>query len=164
MLALSFTILGLITVPESVYTQAATQAEYLEAKYGIEAELTLAIIQVESNFKVAAVGKSHGEVGLMQLRPDYFPTAKFDIKANMELGVSHLAQVRARCSKKYGTAWFVCYNVGHNRSAAFNAKAAPYYKKVMAAYVKEKRKTERAQASIRDRMRAIPSYSQASNP
>lgn len=164
MLTLSFTILGLIFVPETTYTQAATQAAYLESKYGIEAELTLAIIKVESNFKINAVGRSHHEVGLMQLRPDFFPGVKFDVKSNLEVGVRHLAQVRSRCQKKYGPAWFVCYNIGHNRSAAFNAKAAPYYKKVMAAYVKEKRKTASAQASIRNRMRAISSNSQASNP
>ena len=147
---LSFVLITLIA--QSTYNQAAVHAVELEAKYGIEAELVLAIIQVESNFKVGAVGRSHGEVGLMQLHPKYFPMAKFDVKTNIETGVKHLASIRNKCQRKYGKAWLVCYNIGHNRAAKLNAKQLPYYKKVMAAYGKEKHFKKTA-ANLRISMR-----------
>ena len=163
MLTLSL-LIALGTEPkDSIYIQAAKQAVALEAQYGIEAELLLAIAKVESNFKVNAVGASHGEVGLMQLRPNFFPSAIFDVKTNMRIAARHLSQIRAQCQKKYGDAWWVCYNIGHNRPAALNAKAVPYYKKVKAAYVQEKRSKKTA-AGIRNRMRPVSSYCQTSNP
>lgn len=136
MLTLSFTLLNLIAT--STYNQAAKEAVHLEAKYGIEAELILAIAKVESNFKVGAVGSSHGEIGLMQLRPTFFPKATFDVKNNMELAARHLSAIRPRCKAKYGQAWWVCYNIGQNRAATVKARSLPYYSKVMAAYGKEK--------------------------
>lgn len=135
MLHISFTLLNLIA--QATYTNAVAQAVHLEAKYGIEAELTLAIIQVESGFKPGAVGASHGEIGLMQLRPKYFPNARHDVKTNMERGVRHLYAIRKGCVKKHGPAWFVCYNVGQNTKLKYPI-LHPYYKKVSAAYAKEK--------------------------
>jgi len=141
------------------YQEAAKQAVALEAKYGIEAELVLAIIKVESNFNVKAVGRSHGEVGLMQLRPNYFPGVKFDVKSNIEVGVRHLSAIRQKCVKKYGKAWYVCYNIGQNRRLNIEATDHPYYKKVKAAYGKEKYFKKTA-ANLRDSLRISPSKSQ----
>lgn len=103
--------------------------------YGIERELILAIIKVESNFEVKAVGKSHKERGLMQLNPRYFPTARFDVASNLRQGVRYLARVREACYERYREAWFICYNTGPNARLK-KPKTFSYYKKVM--YAKEK--------------------------
>lgn len=101
----------------------------MEAKYGVDAHLIYAIAKVESQLKPHAVGSSHGEIGLMQLRPKYFPDASFDPYKNMEMATRYLVKLKRVCTQKYGDAWFVCYNVGPNKKLA-NAKQFKYYKKV----------------------------------
>ena len=115
-------------IPEAVLLMALS----LGAKYQIDPNLILAVIKVESNFKVTAKGKSHGEVGLMQLHPRYFKT-KYDVKHNMETGVRYLAQVKKQCEPRYGRAWVVCYNTGTTKKLK-NPGGARYYKKVSLAY------------------------------
>lgn len=102
-------------------------------KYGIEPQLVYAIITVESNFNRYAVGASHGEIGLMQLHPKYFPKATFEVSNNIDQGVKYLAYVQKLCQPKYGEAWFVCYNVGPNRFLKHPTKHL-YYRKVYANY------------------------------
>lgn len=114
-------------------------AYYLGKKHGIEPELILAIIKVESNFNQYAVGKTHKERGLMQLRPT-FHKASFDIMENLEEGVAYLQQMKRRCSKKYGEAFFVCYNHGSNKTLDF-VKDSNYYQKVRKAYDEQKKAT-----------------------
>lgn len=108
-----------------------------QAKYGIEAELLLAMIKTESNFNPKAIGRAK-EVGLLQIHPKYHKTTTFDIKSNILQGAAYLATFRKKCQDKYATAWFICYNVGPNK-AVKNPKQFPYYKKVKAHYVEAKK-------------------------
>ena len=121
------------------YTTIRDQVYFEASKYGIEPELVLAIIKTESNFNPKAVGRSHKERGLMQLRPTYFK-ASFEPSANIQEGVEYLAKVRKLCYSKYGEAWFVCYNTGSNRTLEF-VKLSNYYQKVKVAYVEQKKQS-----------------------
>lgn len=124
---------------EAVY---ATVQKYA-LQYNLDPHLVQAIIETESNFNIKAVGRSHGEVGLMQLRPKYFPKAKFDVETNIREGVKYLAYVQKICQSRYGDAWFVCYNVGPNRVLKHPTKHV-YYRKVYGNYKGERRQSSYA--------------------
>lgn len=99
------------------------------AKYKLRPKLIKAIVKVESNGNPLAVGKTHKEVGLMQLRRQYFPEATHDIKANIDIGARYLAELKKKKKDVYGCAWFVAYNVGPNLQLK-HPKLHPYFKKV----------------------------------
>ena len=103
-------------------------AEEVSLETGVEVDLLVAIAKVESNFNPKAVGKTHGEVGLMQLRPKYFPTATFDPTQNMRLAAKYLAKL-----KKKGLSqtpyWYYKYNVGPGRTIN-NPKLFTYVQRV----------------------------------
>jgi soluble lytic murein transglycosylase-like protein len=103
------------------------------AKYNIRPKLLKAIIKVESNGNPKAVGKSHGEIGLMQLRREYFPAVTHDIKTNVTIGARYLAELKEKKKNEYGCAWFVAFNVGPNLQLK-HPKLHPYFKKVLAVY------------------------------
>jgi soluble lytic murein transglycosylase-like protein len=115
--------------------RAAIESYVIAVSYqhGLDPELVLAIIETESKFNTTAVGAKYGEVGLMQLRPKYFPTATFDYRNNINLGVQYLAQLKERKEFNYGCAWFVAYNVGPSRPLK-NPRDQTYFKKVMSTY------------------------------
>jgi len=113
------------------------------AAYRISPALVKAIIKVESNFNEQAVGRTHKEVGLMQLHPRYFPLASFDPAANIKMGVKYLAKMRQACYSRYKEAWFICYNTGPNTKRQVNVKLNKYYKKVMNATAHFKKQEER---------------------
>lgn len=94
-------------------------------------DLVVAIAYTESRYNTKAVGSSHGEQGLMQLRPQFWPDAEdlFNAEENMELAISYLASIRRLCSK-HGPSWYVCYNVGPYRVIASPFSELSYYKKV----------------------------------
>lgn len=117
--------------------EVAKLAAEVGLKYGIEPELLQAIAKVESNYNAAAVGRSHKEVGLMQLHPAYFQ-ASFEPKANMEMAANHLKKLEKVC-KKRGEAWFTCYNSGIHKQVGDPTKLQ-YYKKV--TYVRNKLRRE----------------------
>ena len=105
----------------------------LSQKHKVDPMLVLAVIQVESNFNPKAVGRSHGETGLMQLHPRYFPKT-FDIEQNLSLGIKHLAQKLKQC-RTLKQAAVVCYNVGATRGKMLREpNNHPYVKKVATAY------------------------------
>ncbi len=104
------------------------------SKHNIDPQLVQAIVRVESNYNPKAIGKSHKERGLMQLRPDYFVKADFSINGNIEQGVAYLAHIKPKCIAKYGkNAWFIGYNLGPNRVGIKDPTKVSYYKKVMHA-------------------------------
>lgn len=107
--------------------------QYYGYKYKIDPILIKAVIKVESNFRVRAIGSSHGEVGLMQLHPRFFKHARFEIGANIGQGVAHLAYVKNRCQLRYGKAWFICYNTGVSVSIKQPLRHE-YYKRVNGVY------------------------------
>lgn len=133
-------ILTTILVSSAItYTTIRDQVYYEATKHGIEPELVLAIIKTESNFNPKAIGKTHKERGLMQLRPKYFK-ASFEPSANIEEGVEYLAKIRKLCKNRYKEAWFVCFNHGPNKTLTF-VKDSNYYQKVKVAYEQEKKKS-----------------------
>lgn len=95
---------------------------------GVDPVLALAVAQVESNFDPNAVG-SLGEVGLYQLRPEFFDIEHGDVKGNIEQGVANLKRVQALCQPKYGDAFYICHNYGPNRKLVAPRKV-PYFQKV----------------------------------
>jgi soluble lytic murein transglycosylase-like protein len=108
--------------------------------HGVDADLILSVIEVESGFNPRAVGKS-GEVGLMQLHPKFFPDASFAIERNVLEGVAYLAIVREECPVRQGLKWVVCYNQG-TRKAIKDANASRYYQKIVDAYLRRKLKQQ----------------------
>ena len=103
-------------------------------KYNFDPNLILAIIEVESNFNVKALGKA-GEIGLMQLHPRYFSNIPQGIVGNIDMGVKYLAYTRKHCSHKNGIEFVTCYNRGTKRKLS-KPKLTPYYRKVVNAYYK----------------------------
>ena len=100
--------------------------------YNVNPKLILAVIEVESGFNPDAVG-SLGEVGLMQLRPEFHEGASFDVRENVFCGTANLARMRVYCKSdcdRFG--WVALHNTGPRRIA--NKKERDYYRKVMRAF------------------------------
>ena len=127
-------------------TEIRDYSKYYGTKYGVDPQLVYAIIEVESAFNPNAIGKSHGERGLMQLRPRYFPKASTLSPAqNIEMGTKYLAKLQQQFKRKYGDAWFICYNYGptacRKRVHLLNTKRKTrYYVKVSEAYERERQR------------------------
>lgn len=102
------------------------------SRHGVEPNLLIAIAYTESRFKRLAVGKL-GEVGLMQLRPQFFPGVTFNVANQMELSAKYLSWLRHVCRHEGNKTWLVCWNAGPSHKIR-NLKKFSYYKKVMDAY------------------------------
>ena len=123
--------------------------------YGVDPNLVLAVAQHESKMNTHAVGQL-GELGLMQLRPEYFSndckqskvkpaTATshgcgeelFLPEVNLEIGVRNLAYLQKSCVHKENGTYIICHNLGLKGGARIkNAKGQTYYKLVMIEYGK----------------------------
>lgn len=105
--------------------------------YNVDPVLVKSVIAVESQFRTDAVG-SHGEVGLMQLRPEYFPIPREELlkpNFNIRHGVKYLSEVKKYCKHNRGFEWIVCYNAGVTGGSKIQyPKLHPYYKKIAAEY------------------------------
>lgn len=101
------------------------------SEHGIDPNLALAVVEVESGFKVDAVGPKR-EIGLMQLHPKYFPGAQFDVETNVRFGIKHLVFWKRNCPTKEKKQFVICYNRGWVPSR--NPMTNQYYLKVMRAY------------------------------
>lgn len=113
-----------------------TMITMLSPQYGIEPELTQAIIKVESNGNHRAIGLK-GEVGLMQIRPEFSKFSKeelFNIETNIKEGLRILSEAKLRCKHKENYTFVVCFNggVGLGKKIKHPTKF-PYYSKVMLA-------------------------------
>lgn len=112
------------------------------AIYNISPALALAVIKVESNFKVDA--RSHkNAIGLMQLhRPvfeSYSEKELYSVDTNIKLGMAHLAEMRDKCVHKADFTYLTCFNAGlGNAKKIKHPKDGPYYRKVMQMYEKLK--------------------------
>lgn len=107
----------------------------------IDPKLVAAVIAVESNFNTRAIGKSHGEIGLMQLRPEFHLVSVkdinkrkktlFDMDTNVETGVRYIAKLkRVFSNTSHGIDFIEHYNIGPNRApSSFNytKKIGKYY-------------------------------------
>jgi len=94
------------------------------------------MVQVESSGDATKVGEL-GEIGLLQLRPEYFGTKLRDPKHNIEMGVKHLAYLQHACPFKEDSSYTICYNVGvvGAKKVKF-PKKNKYYLSVMKEYKK----------------------------
>lgn len=95
----------------------------------VDPTLALAIAEVESKFNVNAVG-TRGELGLFQLRPEFHSVIKGATRNNIVVGIKYIALLQRKC-KRYGDAFFVCFNYGPNRRLS-NPRHVAYYHKVKA--------------------------------
>lgn len=105
--------------------------------YNIDPVLVQSVIAVESKFKSDVVG-SHGEVGLMQLRPEYSKVGRSELfkpHVNIKQGVEFLATVKKYCKHQSNFEWVVCYNVGITGGSKIkHPKLHEYYRKVVTEY------------------------------
>lgn len=99
-------------------------------RQGLEPQIALAVVSVESNFNPRAVGK-RGEIGLFQLHPHFVKNAKFTVKDNIRLGIEHLLYFRQNCPTQRAYTWITCYNNGL-RNPKY-PELLPYYLKVIKA-------------------------------
>lgn len=98
-------------------------------RYGINPHLIAAIISVESRFNPWAIG-SIGEIGLMQLRPEFHGPKQslFNIDNNIHTGVRYLSKIKKYHKKKYPDyKWVELYN----RGPSSRPKKFIYTRKVM---------------------------------
>jgi soluble lytic murein transglycosylase-like protein len=88
----------------------------LSVNQNVDPYLVAAIAKHESQLNTNAVG-AHGEIGLMQLRPQYFAEPGeeyrlFEPDVNIRLGIRYLKKARSACRHKEGYSFLVCYNSG----------------------------------------------------
>lgn len=113
-------------------------------QYKIDPLIVASLIDVESSWNENAVGK-HGERGLLQLRPKYFPYVEGNEEANLKTAISHLAEIRERCPHKLDNTWVLCHNLGViGASRIKNPKTQTYYKNFARTYAARKQKIEAA--------------------
>ncbi len=105
------------------------------ASYGVPEQLAHAVIWVESNYRVDALGNA-GEIGLMQIKPD---TARmmgytgsiqglYDPEANIKFGIKYLAMAH-KLSGGATCGTILRYNAGH-AATRMNPISAAYCSKV----------------------------------
>lgn len=105
--------------------------------YQVDPTIALAVAERESNFQHHRIG-SLGEVGVFQLRPEFFPKDAAMLERNVKYGVKFLAFVKANCVHQIENTWIVCYNVGITGAKKIRYPLLfPYYKEVM-YYVRER--------------------------
>ncbi len=96
-------------LPAQPYTEIIDQ---LSAAHGVDAKLVKALIQVESAYKPRARSRK-GAMGLMQLMPEtarqYAVTDPYDVRANIEAGITHLKTLLDRFPRPLALA---AYNAG----------------------------------------------------
>lgn len=96
----------------------------LGERYGIESELILAVIGIESNYKADVIGDNGNSYGLMQVQPkwheermtQYNVTDLLNPYENVLIGTDYLAE----CIGKGGLEWGLhCYNGGQAQANAY---------------------------------------------
>lgn len=97
----------------------------------LDCNTVLAIAHVESSLNPNAVGRSHGEVGLFQLRPEFHKCAKFEPATNTRCAISYLRKLK----KRHGSCYVTYYNTGSNSGIKYPC-LHKYYKKVTKVYKK----------------------------
>lgn len=103
---------------------------------GIQPQVTNAVISVESTGNVFAVGSSHYEIGLMQIRDKYVPESRlqlFQSCTNVMVGTRILGQLKRKCKLCIDKTWVNAYNLGWVGSRKLRyPKKWRYYKKIVA--------------------------------
>jgi hypothetical protein len=113
--------------------------------YGIDPQLVHSIVKHESNYNPNAIGLV-GEVGLMQIRPEYVPeSAKqlLDPCTNIKRGILILKKAKEYCKHKADKTWINCYNLGIAAGSRIkHPKLFPYYQNVIKIYQGRKSATK----------------------
>ena len=103
---------------------------------GIDPQVTKAVIKVESNNTQFAVGKTHGEIGLMQIRPRFVTESKqqlFNSCTNIMVGTRILGQFKKDCKLCVDRTYVNLYNLGKAGARKLRyPKKWRYYRKVVA--------------------------------
>lgn len=102
---------------------------------GIDCNTVLSIAKIESALNPKAVGESHGEIGLMQIRPEHHKCATFNPEGNIRCGISYLKRIKKKHFAKHGTCFITFYNYGIN-SKIKNPCERSYFLKVAKVYKK----------------------------
>lgn len=120
----------------------------LSLQYNLDPNLVASIVEVESGFNPNAVG-SVGELGLFQLRPEYFGADVADPIKNIRVGIKHLNVISKSCPHVKEFTWVICHNLGKKGAGRIkDPKSQTYYKKVMKNYAARLRKTKDGEAEI----------------
>jgi hypothetical protein len=102
----------------------------------IDPNVTKAIIQIESSGNQFAIGKSHGEHGLMQIRPQFVVETKqqlFNSCTNVMVGTRILGQLKEKCKLCVDKTYVNGYNLGERGAKKLkHPKLWKYHKKVIA--------------------------------
>lgn len=89
---------------------------FYSAIYGVDSKVTLAVAEVESHMEQTAIGASHHEIGLFQIRKEFIPNYTreqlFDPIVNISVGIQRIADIKKHSKIKTRTGWLVEYNVG----------------------------------------------------
>jgi hypothetical protein len=96
----------------------------------IEPEVALAIAQHESHFNPNKVG-TLGEIGIFQLRPEFWVTGGKNWKLQIESGILALREYKKECKPFLGNFWYLCFNVGPTNARKIkNIGKGPYATKI----------------------------------
>jgi soluble lytic murein transglycosylase-like protein len=116
--------------------------------FGVDPQVAISVAEVESKFNVSAVG-GLGEVGLFQIRPEFYPMFTRKQLAipetNIMLGVQKIALYQKTCFHKNDINFLICYNYGPaNAKKVKYPHLFPYIKKVKAQMINWKHFSELA--------------------
>lgn len=104
--------------------------------YGIDPQITNAVISVESNGKPFSVSPDRKDFGLMQIRQMYVPFTKLQLLqscTNVMVGTDLLRKAKEKCKHSLDKSWVVCYNLGLSGARKIRQpKKQTYYKKIIA--------------------------------
>jgi soluble lytic murein transglycosylase-like protein len=137
-------VLDEVTVPPGGDLRQA--AALAARRHGLDPELVMAVVSVESGFRPQAVSPK-GAQGLMQLMPKTAESLgvvdAFDPEQNLDGGVRHLGQLLAQYNGDVERA-LAAYNAGEG--AVHRHKGIPPYRETR-AYVKKVLERYRAQSA-----------------
>ncbi len=145
------TVKGRLNSKYAKHASEITNSVLAEArKHQFDPKFLLAIIQTESSFNPTTIG-GHGEIGLMQIKPDTAEwiankygipfSGKESLKNpadNIRIGAAYFAHLRNQFGKK-SKYYISAYNMGPNKLKSFiKVSKTPneYMGKVLAHYVK----------------------------
>lgn len=105
-------------------------------KEGVDPKIVLAIIKVESAGKTHVIGRA-GEIGLMQLKPQFHPEgAQFNYIKNITAGVNYLKRIKnLHRDKKH---YYVYYNIGPYNKKVDKLENTKYYRLINKEITREK--------------------------
>lgn len=85
---------------------------------GVDPNVSLSVAQVESKTNPDAVGISHKEVGLFQIRSKYVKEFTrrelFNPYVNAFVGISAIKKAKDTCIYKIDLTYLICYNLGNS--------------------------------------------------